>query len=73
MKIVKTYRVTTIFSAPFIMSQFINFEADLNEKVLESLKIVMLGGSFVSKGLCKSLEKFMPNALLCPTYGKFDI
>jgi acyl-coenzyme A synthetase/AMP-(fatty) acid ligase len=69
-EIVKKYRVTTFFSAPFTMSQFVNFDLDSKEKVLESLKFVMLGGSFVSKDLCLSLKKIMPNAEVSSLYGK---
>lgn len=71
MDIVKKFKVKTILMPPSMLSAFIaSSSLTEDEKIMDSLKVVSLGGAHVSQSLRNSAQKYLPNAKLVVIYGK---
>jgi 4-coumarate--CoA ligase len=72
LKLIEKYRITSIFSAPYQM-MLVTQSPKIVSYNLDSVKLVQVGGSFVSDGLKESLQKYLKNATVAVVYGATEI
>lgn len=64
--IVNRFQPTTIHSAPSAIASLVR---EGNMKPFESVKVLMMGGSSVSKSLYEAIAAYLPNGKVCTVYG----
>ena len=64
--ILNKYKVTTTFLPPSLLSFLIQCD---KIKPLPSVKLLMCGGSVVSKELCERVSSYLPNGKIATVYG----
>lgn len=67
--ILNKYKVTTTFILPSLLSSLIQCD---KIKPLPSVKVLMCGGSVVSKELCVSVSSYLPNGKVATVYGSSE-
>ncbi len=65
-EIVEKYNVTVFLTAPYFLAELVSFE---ELKTFPSIRHFFVGGSAVSKSLCKAGEKILPNGEVQAAYG----
>lgn len=66
MEIVNRFQPTTIHSAPSAIAALVKEKIT---KPFESVKVLMMGGSAVSKSLFDAISPYLPNGKVCTCYG----
>jgi long-subunit acyl-CoA synthetase (AMP-forming) len=64
--LINRFKVTTTLLPPSGISSLLHSN---NMKPLESLEVLLAGGSVVSKSLCASMKLFLPNGEIYTVYG----
>lgn len=64
------YKITTSLIAP---SLIINYLQKSSFKPIESVEVLMVGGSMIPKGLCQTIKRMFPNSEIYPGYAMTEV
>lgn len=64
------YQVTTSLIAPSLLIPLLRKQSFTP---IDSVEVLMIGGSIMPKGLCQSVQRLFPNSDICPIYAMTEV